>query len=145
MHLSLFLASNLIVSTAHAHPGGHDGYYAPTAPPAPAPAATEIPAYYGDIIDVLKEQATAAAKALDAQKIADIHRIVREMTDLSAAMAAKATGLSTESQATVATKATSLKSQLDALVLAADKGNMTNGKAALAAIQADLVTLAALR
>jgi hypothetical protein len=141
MRLSFLLLGLGLSSVALAHPGGHgDGETAPRHA-APAPAPTAIPATYPEVIAALRERAAAAGVALDGQKIVDVHRAVRALTDLSAALPAKAEGLCAEAKATVALKATSLKQHIDALVIAADKGNASNGKAALGAIQAELDAL----
>ncbi|MDP2305032.1 MAG: hypothetical protein Q8P18_03295 [Pseudomonadota bacterium] len=141
MRLS-FLFLGLGLSTpALAHPGGHGDGMLPPPSMATAPAPTVIPATYGEVVTALRERATAAGVALDGQKIVDVHRAVRALNDLSAALPAKAEGLSAEAKATVAQRATSLKEHIAALVIAADKGNASNGKAAVAAIQADLEAL----
>ncbi|MDP2316294.1 MAG: hypothetical protein Q8P41_25575 [Pseudomonadota bacterium] len=136
------LAALVLSAPAFAHPSGHDGgdYYRPSSTAA-APAPTVIPATYPEVVAALRERATAAGVALDGQKIVDVRRAVTALTDLSAALPAKATGLSAAAKATVAQKATSLKTNIDALLIAADKGNVSNGKAALAGIQADLDAL----
>lgn len=144
MQLSLLLLS--LTAPASAHPGGHDDMHSrprPLAPPAP-PAAV-IPADFAGTVAAMKERATAAGTALDGMKIIDVHHAARALTELSAALLPKTSSLSAEGKAAAATSIPVLEAQIAALIVAADKGNATNGKAALTTLQTELDKLAALK
>ena len=147
--MRLILIAGLTLSpTALAHPGGHgdsDGYAPPRSTSSSASTATEIPALYSEVLAALDTRAAAATTAMEGLKIVDVYYAVRAMADLAAALPAKSASFSAEGKAQVATRAATIKQQLDALQIAADKGNVTNGKAAVAAIQAEVDALATLK
>jgi hypothetical protein len=127
---------------ASAHPGGHDEeYYTPAPQPAPPPA-TVIPETYGGVVDALREHLTAAETARAAFKIVDLRNTCATMKDLAAAAPGKATALSAAAAATVATAVAHLQEQLAALTTAAESADVAGGDGAIAAIRADVDTLA---
>jgi hypothetical protein len=145
MRLSFLLLGLGLSTAALAHPGGHMDGEMPYRPPTAATAPTAIPATYPDVVTALRDHASTAGVALGAAKIVDLHREVRALNDLLAALPTKGGALSTEAKATLAQTAAHLQEQVNALVIAADKGNTSNGTVALTAIRADLDVLAALK
>jgi len=129
------------ISPAFAHPGGHEDEYYRPAPKVAAPSATVIPDTYPGVVTALRDSLTGAETALAGYKIADLHRHCGAMKDLATAAPAKSGFLTAAEQATVASTIAHLQSGVADLVAAADKGDATGGKAAVAAIRADVDAL----
>lgn len=132
-----FVAGAVLSPSAFAHPGGHDGggYYPPTSKPV---EPTVIPETFPGVVSALRERVTVVSTALDAGKIADLHRGCVGLTDLASAIPAKAAALSADAKAKAATTATHLQQKVAELYSAAGKGDNVAGKAAIVAITADI-------
>ena len=145
LSLLLFAAATLAASPALAHPGGHGGGYAPApAEPTPTPTPSIVPATFAELVAALRQRADAAAVAIDAAKIVDLHRNARELEELGAAIPDMAKALPAEAQTKARSTATHLLEQVAAMTGAADSGDLAAAKAALALVAADVDVLAAL-
>jgi hypothetical protein len=136
----LVLITAVLPASALAHPGGHDGsgYYRP---PSRVTEPTIIPETLPEVVSALRERVGVVSTALDAGKIADLHRACVNLTDLASAVPAKTQALPTEASARAATTATHLQQKIAELYSAATAANVTAGKEAIAAITADVDVL----
>ncbi len=140
MMFTVMTAFLLLSGPAMAHPThDHD-----IARPAPKVTPTVIPDTYPEVVEALRERATATETALEETKIADLLGACTNLTDLSKALVAKATTLPAEAQATVAETATLLGEHVDTIVSSASDGKLEDAKTALAATQKDIDALAKL-
>ncbi len=122
-----------------AHPAGHErDSAAKTAPP---PPRTAIPESFSGVVSALSEQLTAAETALDAFKLADLHRSCASIAALSAAAPTKAETLDATDQATVETTATHLQEKVAEAVTTSTKGDIDAAKAAIADVRSDIDVL----
>ncbi len=140
MRIQLCALLALLLSTpALAHPTGHGDstYYQP----APTVAPTVIPDTYPGVVAALRQGLTTTETALNAFKIADLHKSCTTLKDLAAAAPAKASVLPADARATVATTVTHLQGKVAELIVAADKGDITAAKAVITAIRADVDVL----
>jgi hypothetical protein len=137
-----FMIGVALSSPALGHPGGHEGggYYRPATPTEP----TVIPETLPGVVAALRERVTAVSTALDASKIADLHRGCVNLVDLASAVPTKSDALSADAKAKAATASTHVQQKVAELYAAASKGDTAAGKTAIAAITADVDLLAGL-